>query len=114
MSWPVPGTLLVEPTECESQTELDRFITALLGIRQEIAHIESGKWSMENNPLKRAPHPITVISKDYWDRPYSREEAAFPLPNLRYRKVWPTVARLNDVHGDQNFCCTRQLNPNSI
>jgi glycine dehydrogenase len=102
MSWPVPNTLMIEPTESESKEELDRFVDALVSIRQEIREIEEGKAPRDGNVLKMAPHPISdIIGGDgeagaKWDRPYTREKAAYPLPWLREKKFWPSVARVND------------------
>ncbi|KAF4124412.1 glycine dehydrogenase [Geosmithia morbida] len=110
MSWPVPGTLMIEPTESESKEELDRFADALISIRQEIREIEEGKQPREGNVLKMAPHPqIDLIRGDgegKWDRPYSREKAAYPLPYLIEKKFWPTVGRADDTYGDTNLFCT--------
>ncbi|KKA28073.1 hypothetical protein TD95_004876 [Thielaviopsis punctulata] len=110
MSWPVPNTLMIEPTESESKEELDRFIAALVQIRVEIREIEEGKQPRENNVLRNAPHPqIDVINGDgegKWDRPYSREKAVYPLPYLREKKFWPSVGRLDDTYGDMNLFCT--------
>jgi glycine dehydrogenase len=106
VSFPVPGTLMVEPTESESKEELDRFCDALLMIRDEIAEIEAGIASRDDNLLKRAPHTIATVSADTWDRPYSRERAAFPVPGLRDRKAWPTVSRIDSAYGDRNLVCT--------
>ena len=106
MSWPVVGTLMIEPTESESKAELDRFCDAMISIRKEIADIASGKLDKENNPLKRAPHTILNVTSDSWDRPYSREQAAFPLPWVKERKFWPSVARINNAHGDRHFVCS--------
>ena len=106
MSWPVAGTLMIEPTESESKEELDRFADALISIRQEIADIETGKMDRNRNPLKLAPHPATDLLSDSWDRPYSREKAAFPAPWTRTSKYWPTVSRIDDVHGDRNLVCS--------
>jgi glycine dehydrogenase len=106
MSWPVPGSLMVEPTESESQAELDRFCDALIQIRNEISDVESGKLHKTNNPLRNAPHTQADVITDAWDRPYSREQAAFPLPWVHGRKVWPTVSRVDDTWGDKNFMCT--------
>jgi glycine dehydrogenase len=106
MSWPVSGTLMIEPTECESKAELDRFCDALSIIRQEISDIETGKMDRQNNPLKRAPHTLRQIADSKWDRPYTREQAAFPAPFIKAdSKVWPTVTRINDSYGDQNLQC---------
>ncbi len=106
VSFPVPGTLMVEPTESESKAELDRFCDALLAIRDEIAEIEAGVAARDDNVLKRAPHTIAVVSADEWDRPYSRQQAAFPVPGLRDRKVWPTASRIDSAYGDRNLVCT--------
>jgi glycine dehydrogenase len=106
MSWPVVGTLMIEPTESESMAELDRFCDAMIAIRQEIREIEQGKLDKENNPLKHAPHTISVATMETWDRPYSRERAIFPLPWVKERKFWPTVARINNPYGDKNFVCS--------
>jgi len=106
MSWPVPGTLMIEPTESESVAELDRYCDALISIREEIAAIESGQADREDNVLRNAPHPLAVMTSDDWPHPYSREEAAFPLPWLRTRKFWPPVARVDNPWGDRNLACT--------
>ncbi|KAG2495655.1 hypothetical protein HYH03_006255 [Edaphochlamys debaryana] len=103
MSWPVPGTLMIEPTESESKAELDRFCEAMIAIRQEIAEIESGKADKENNLLKHAPHCAAVVLADKWDRPYPREKAAFPAHWVRQAKFWPTVSRVDNVYGDRNL-----------
>ena len=106
MSFPVVGTLMIEPTESESKAELDRFCDAMIKIREEIQHVADGKLDRENNVLKRAPHTLATVTSDKWDRPYSREQAAFPLPWVRERKFWPAVARINNVFGDRNFVCS--------
>jgi len=106
MSWPVPGTLMIEPTESESKAELDRFCDAMIAIRGEIRSIESGKADRERNALKGAPHTAQMIASDAWDRGYSREQAAFPLEWVRERKFWPAVARIDNVWGDRNLFCT--------
>ncbi len=106
MSWPVPGTLMIEPTESESKEELDRFIDALIQIRAEIAEIESGKADRENNVLKNAPHPVTRLTKEDWPYPYSREKAAYPLPWVVQRKFWPAVGRVDNAYGDKNLVCS--------
>ncbi|KAJ3351802.1 hypothetical protein HDU83_008704 [Entophlyctis luteolus] len=106
MSFPVPNTLMIEPTESESKAELDRFCDAMLCIRQEIREIEEGRQPKTNNVLKNAPHPIHVVTADSWDRPYSRETAAYPVPGLRKRKFWPTLARVDDTFGDRNLVCS--------
>ena len=106
MSWPVPGTLMIEPTESESLDELDRYCDALIAIRQEIREIEVGTADRADNVLKHAPHPVHVIGADSWDRPYTREQAAWPAPWLRHRKFWPPVARVDNPYGDRNLTCT--------
>jgi glycine dehydrogenase len=105
MSFPVPGTLMVEPTESESKAELDRFCDAMIAIRHEIAAIEAGQIDRANNPLKNAPHTAAAVCGTEWDRPYSREQAAFPAPWLRIHKYWPPVARVDNAYGDRNLMC---------
>jgi glycine dehydrogenase len=105
MSFPVPGTLMIEPTESESKEELDRFCEALISIRQEIRAIETGQADPENNPLKHAPHTAAVVSSEQWDRPYSRRQAAFPAPWVEEAKFWPAVSRIDNVYGDRNLFC---------
>ncbi|MBY0239049.1 MAG: aminomethyl-transferring glycine dehydrogenase [Burkholderiaceae bacterium] len=106
MSFPVPGTLMIEPTESEAKGELDRFIDAMIAIRAEIAKVESGEFDKASNPLKFAPHTAQVVVSDNWDRKYSREVAAYPLPSLRRNKYWPTVGRADNVYGDRNLFCS--------
>jgi glycine dehydrogenase len=106
VSWPVPGTVMIEPTESESKAELDRFCDAMIAIHGEMKAIESGAMDRANNPLKRAPHTAAAVTADTWDRPYSRETAAFPAPWLRTRKFWPAVARIDNVYGDRNLQCS--------
>ena len=106
MSFPVPGTLMIEPTESESKAELDRFCEAMIGIRTEIEEIATGKMDRANNPLKNAPHTAAAVTATEWDRPYSREQAAFPAPWLRVHKYWPPVARVDNAYGDRNLVCT--------
>jgi glycine dehydrogenase len=106
LSFPVPGTLMVEPTESEDLQELDRFIEAMIGIREEIRQIETGVWSQDDNPLKRAPHTAEAVTADEWSRSYTRETAAYPVASLRRRKYWPPVGRVNNVHGDRNLFCS--------
>jgi glycine dehydrogenase len=105
MSWPVAGTLMVEPTESETKAELDRFITAMLSIREEIAAIEKGEMDAENNPLKHAPHTVNALIGD-WDRPYSREQGCFPPGSFRVDKYWPPVGRVDNAWGDRHLVCT--------
>jgi glycine dehydrogenase len=106
ISWPVPGTLMVEPTESESKAELDRFCDALLAIHAEIMAVESGQADARNNVLKQAPHTADVVCADQWNRPYSREQAAYPAPWLREHKFWPAVGRIDNVYGDRNLVCS--------
>jgi glycine dehydrogenase len=105
MSFPVPGTIMIEPTESEDKAELDRFCDALLGIRKEIAAIEEGKTDKKDNPLKNAPHTQFTITANEWTHAYSREEAAYPLAYVRNNKFWPSVSRVNNTHGDRNLVC---------
>ena len=109
MSFPVAGTLMIEPTESESLQELDRFIDSMIKIRQEIAKIESGVIDTENNPLKRAPHTMDDIIDENWDRPYSKTEAAYPMGNQIGNKYWPSVNRIDNVYGDRNLFCACPL-----
>lgn len=106
MAWPVPGTLMIEPTESESKVELDRFCDAMISIRQEIQDVIDGKLSKESNPLTNSPHTMQVIGSDSWDRPYSRERAAWPMTCLRDSKFWPTVGRIDNTYGDRNLVCS--------
>ncbi|MES2309449.1 MAG: aminomethyl-transferring glycine dehydrogenase [Verrucomicrobiota bacterium] len=106
MSWPVPGTLMIEPTESESQAELDRFCDAMISIHAEMTAVADGKADRLNNPLKNAPHTAQVIISDKWDRPYPREQAAYPAPWTREHKYWPTVSRVDNVYGDRNLICS--------
>jgi glycine dehydrogenase len=109
MSFPVPGTLMIEPTESEDITEIDRFIAALRSIAQEIKAIESGEISIEQSPLRNAPHTVEALVSDTWDRPYSRQDAALPMGSEigmeRRGKYWPTVGRVDGAHGDRNLVC---------
>ncbi|MGO9001994.1 MAG: aminomethyl-transferring glycine dehydrogenase subunit GcvPB [Limisphaerales bacterium] len=106
LSWPVAGTLMVEPTESESKFELDRFCDVMISIHGEMQAIESGTADRQNNLLKNAPHTADVVAADNWDRPYPRESAAFPVPGLREYKFWPAVGRVDNVYGDRNPVCT--------
>jgi len=105
VAFPVHCTLMVEPTESEPLSEIDRLCDALIQIRKEIADIESGKAAKDNNLLKNAPHPMSVVCADDWDRPYTRSQAAFPMPHVD--KYFPTVSRVDDAYGDRNLvsCC---------
>jgi glycine dehydrogenase len=105
VSFPVAGTLMIEPTESESKEELDRFCDALIAIREEIREIEAGKADRQENVLKNAPHTARVVLSDQWSRPYSREKAAFPAPWIRMHKFWPSVGRINNAYGDRNLIC---------
>jgi glycine dehydrogenase len=106
LSFPVPGTIMIEPTESESKAELDRFCDALISIYNEIKDISDGKSDKTSNPLKNAPHTLAVITADEWKYSYSRKEAAFPLPYLNDNKFWPSVSRVNNTYGDRNLICT--------
>ncbi len=106
LSFPVAGTIMIEPTESEDKAELDRFCDAMLAIRKEIAAIEAGEIDKANNPLKHAPHTQQVVAANEWTRPYSRQQAAYPLPYVIANKFWPTISRVNNTHGDRNLICT--------
>lgn len=106
MSWPVAGTLMIEPTESESKEECDRLCDALIAIREEIRAIEDGRLDPENNPLKNAPHTATAVTTEEWNRPYPREQGAYPAPWTRAHKFWPPVARIDNVWGDRHLLCT--------
>lgn len=105
MSWPVAGTLMIEPTESESKAELDRFIGAMISIRQEISEIEDGKADKENNVLKNSPHCLSHMTSDDWNHPYSREKAAYPVSSLKQKKFWSPVGRVDNAYGDRNLVC---------
>jgi glycine dehydrogenase len=105
MSFPVPGTIMIEPTESEDKEELDRFCNAMLSIRREISMLEEGHMDKKDNPLKNAPHTQFVVCSDDWKKPYSRELAAFPLDFVKHNKFWPSVARVNNTYGDRNLIC---------
>ena len=105
MSFPVAGTLMVEPTESESKAELDRFCDAMIAIRAEIRAVEEGRLDREDNPLKHAPHTVAVVTADQWTRAYGREAAAYPVPSLRRNKYWSPVGRADNVYGDRNLVC---------
>ncbi len=106
VSFPVAGTLMIEPTESEPKEELDRFIQALIQIRVEIREIEEGRFDKENNVLKNAPHTAAVVTSDSWDKPYTRQKAAFPLPFVKETKFWPAVSRVDNAYGDRNLVCS--------
>jgi glycine dehydrogenase len=107
MSFPVPGTLMVEPTESESKAELDRFCEAMITIREEIGRIERGEWALAESPLRHAPHPAADVATDDWSRPYTRDEAAFPASTpAAGDKYWPPVSRIDNAYGDRNLLCT--------
>ncbi len=106
MSFPVAGTLMIEPTESEPKAELDRFCDAMIAIREEIRAVEEGRLDRQDNPLKRAPHTAAAVTATEWNRPYPREQAAYPAPWLRDHKFWPAVARIDNVYGDRNLFCT--------
>jgi len=97
---------MIEPTESESKEELDRFCEAMISIREEIRAVEEGRLDRVNNPLKNAPHTSHVVTATEWNRPYSREQAAYPAPWLRHHKFWPSVGRIDNAYGDRNFICT--------
>lgn len=106
VSFPVPGTLMIEPTESEPKEELDRFLTAMIAIRKEIDKIAEGTYTRDDNPLKNAPHTAAGIANETWNHCYSRTVAVFPVPTLRLQKYWPPVARINNTYGDRNIFCT--------
>jgi len=106
MSWPVPGTLMIEPTESESKAELDRFCDALIAIREEIRAIEEGRADRDDNVLKGAPHAAEDVAGDAWTHAYGREQAAFPAAWVRERKFWPAVSRIDNAYGDRHLVCT--------
>jgi glycine dehydrogenase len=106
MSFPVAGTLMIEPTESESKAELDRFSDALIAIRREISAIENGVLDRDDNPLKGAPHTAAAVSADEWPHSYAREQAAYPVDWVREHKFWPAVGRIDNAFGDRNLVCT--------
>jgi glycine dehydrogenase len=106
VSFPVPGTLMVEPTESESKAELDRFCNAMIAIRKEIDDIEKGRWPVAQSPLRNAPHTVHDLATDEWTRPYSRAEGCFPHGSTHRDKYWSPVNRVDDAHGDRNLVCT--------
>ncbi len=106
VSWPVPGTIMIEPTESESKDELDRFCNAMIAIREEILKVENGEWPKDNNPVINAPHTSSMIATDDWNFPYSREVAVFPSDFVKNHKFWPAVSKIDNAYGDKNFICT--------
>jgi len=105
MSFPVPGTLMIEPTESEALVELDRFCEAMIAIRREIAEVEAGRFTADDSPLRHAPHTVHDLADAEWNRPYSREEAVFPADIRREDKYWCPVNRVDNVYGDRNLMC---------
>src|SRR5207302_951093 len=106
VSFPVPGTLMIEPTESEPKAELDRFCDAMIAIREEIRAVEEGRADRRDNPLKNAPHTARDVTAEAWGHPYTREVAAFPGPWLHAHKFWPAVARIDNTYGDRNLMCS--------
>jgi glycine dehydrogenase len=106
MSWPVAGTLMIEPTESEDKAEMDRFCDAMIAIAGEIDAIVAGTWPRADNPLKNAPHTAAEISGGAWTHAYTRQQAAFPLPYVAAGKYWPPVKRVDNVYGDRNLVCS--------
>jgi len=106
LSFPVAGTLMVEPTESEDLAELDRFVDAMVAIKAEIDQVAAGAWGIEESPLRGAPHTAAAVVSDAWDKPYSREVAAYPLASLRTGKYWPPVRRIDGARGDRNLVCS--------
>ncbi|HUK34637.1 MAG TPA: hypothetical protein VLV86_12030, partial [Vicinamibacterales bacterium] len=106
VSFPVAGTLMVEPTESEAKDELDRFCDAMIAIRQEIQAVIDGKADAKDNVLKNAPHTASAVASDDWTHAYSREQAVFPLPFVKERKFWPSVGRIDNPYGDRNLFCS--------
>ena len=106
MSWPVAGTLMIEPTESEDKAELDRFCDALIAIRKEAQMVADGVFDASDNPLKNAPHTAEAVTADEWPHAYSRSIAAYPAPHVRETKFWPYVGRVDNASGDRNLVCT--------
>jgi glycine dehydrogenase len=106
VSFPVPGTIMIEPTESECKSELDRFCEAMISIRNEIAEIETGLASDTNNVIVNAPHTAVMVISDTWDKPYSREKAAYPLNWVSENKFWPSVGKVDNAYGDRNLVCS--------
>jgi glycine dehydrogenase len=106
MSFPVPGTLMIEPTESEDLRELDRFCDAMIAIRGEIGRVGSGEWDRADNPLRNAPHTAASVTASDWPHPYTREQAAYPAASARADKYWPPVRRIDGAYGDRNLICS--------
>ena len=106
MSWPVAGTLMVEPTESEPKEELDRFVEAMIAIAEEAKKVGAGDWPADDNPLVNAPHTVDTVTSDAWAHAYSRQQAAFPVPGLLQDKYWSPVGRVDNVYGDRHVVCT--------
>ena len=106
VSFPVAGTMMIEPTESETKSEIDRFCEVMISIRKEIEEVATGAADKENNVLKNAPHTYRTVVSDSWELPYSREKAAFPMPELKYNKFWPSVSRIDSAYGDRNLMCS--------
>ena len=106
VSFPVPGTMMIEPTESESLSEIDRFCDAMIEIKNEIDEIEKGIYDTNNNVLKNAPHTAAIVTSSSWIYPYTREKAAYPLPFVSSSKFWPSVSRIDNAHGDRNLFCS--------
>ena len=109
MSFPVAGAIMFEPTESEDKFELDRFIESMISIREEIKEVENGTVDKNNNVLKNAPHSLEMLITEKWDKPYSREKAAYPVSSLRKKKLFPSIGRIDNIHGDLNLICTCPL-----
>ena len=106
VSFPVAGTLMIEPTESEDKAEIDRFCEALIAIKGEIEKIQNKSWDATDNPLKNAPHTVEMLTAESWDHQYTRQEAAYPLHWVKEGKFWPSVARINNSYGDRHLVCT--------
>ena len=106
MSWPVAGTIMIEPTESENLEEINKFCSALIKIKKEIILVQSGKFDKEDNPLKNAPHTYLELAANEWNHKYTREEAAFPNEHVKHNKYWAPVARVDNVYGDRNLVCS--------
>lgn len=106
VSFPVPGTMMIEPTESESLDEINRFCDAMIEIRNEIKEVEDGKFDKKDNVLKNAPHTAEIVTSSSWKYSYTREKAVYPLPYIKDRKFWPSVSRIDNAHGDRNLFCS--------